>query len=213
MKRYVFELKTPLWDMAFGSGLMKERTDLLLVVLEACRYMMYNQPVRNAQNKLMLVVNDMSRLFFCTRNKMFSVVFPFHVDDYSSIQYDYNQLPVDSKMLSDISRFLESNEYRMADALDFITPIEDILERGDPDIWIITKHLLTYDIGYVRYDDDIEGFKKASKEGRPQRHPRYHYDVNINSKATFKLGLQSQLTPDKFVDFLDNNKDRPVLRT
>ena len=46
----------------------------------------------------------------------------------------------------------------------------------------------------------------------PKKHPRYHYDVNLDSQATFKLGLSRQITPDDFVDFLDNKKDRAVLR-
>ena len=36
----------------------------------------------------------------------------------------------------------------------------------------------TYELGYIRYDDDIDGFKEAAKKGVPKQHPRYHYDVN-----------------------------------
>ena len=212
MKKYIFELKDSLLNMAFGDGMLKERKDMLLIVLEACRYMMYNDQVPNANNKVMLVVNDMNRLFFCSKKKMFSVMCPFHVTDYPSIVFDYNHIPIDSEIMSIISTFLDSDEYNADEALDFITQIEDLQENGKRDLWLIIKHLLTFELGYVRYDDNLEEFNKASREGHPKRHPRYHYDVNLDSQATFKLGLSSQLTPSKFVDFLDNTKDRLVVK-
>lgn len=212
MKKYVFELKDPLLKMAFDEGMLKERKDMLLIVLEACRYMMFNDQVPNANNKVMLVVNDMNRLFFCGKKKMFSVMCPFHVTDYPSITFDYNRIPIDSEMISMINTFLDSDEYDADEALDFVTQIEDFREKGKRDLWAVTKHLLTYEMGYVRYDDNLEEFNKASREGRPKQHPRYHYDVNLDSQATFKLGLSSHLTPNKFVDFLDNTKDRTVVK-
>ena len=212
MKKYVFELKDSLFDMAFGERMLKERKDILLIILEVCRYMMYNPQVVNADNKVMLIVSDMNRFFFCTKKKMFSVMCPFHVNDYPSIVFDFNQIPVDSAMLSFIVKFLCSAEYKTETAFDFIAPIEDEQERGNKDCWVVVRHLLTYELGYIRYDDDIEGFNKACREGHPKRHPHYHYDINIDSQATYKLGLSGQITPEKFVDFVDNNKDRPVIR-
>lgn len=211
MKKFVFELKDPLYEMAFVDGMLKDRKDLLLVIIEACRYMMYNPQVPNADNKMMLIVNEMNRLFFCTTKKMFSVMFPFHVNDYPSIMFDCNQIPVDSQMLSYMRQFLDSEEFEAEGALDFITPIEDFQEKENKDFWTVVRYLLTYEMGYVRYDDDLAGYNNACRQGTPKRHPRYHYDVNLDSQSTFKLGLRGQITPDKFVDFLDNKKDRPVV--
>lgn len=212
MKKLIFELKDDLFNLAFPEEMLKERRELLLVLVEACKYMMYNDQVANANHKFMLVVGDMNRLFFCTERKMYSFMFPFHIDEYPSVRYDYDNIPIDSKMLSDINQILESDEFLTENALDFITPIEQIQETEHKDFWRVMKHLLTYEIGYVRYDDDLEGFRKASDEGTPRLHPRYHYDVNLDSQATFKLGLSRQLTPDKFIDFLDNKKNRPMAR-
>lgn len=64
MKKYIFELKDSLLKMVFDDGMLKERRDMLLIILEACRFMMYNDQVPNANNKVVLVVNDMNRLFF-----------------------------------------------------------------------------------------------------------------------------------------------------
>lgn len=52
----------------------------------------------------------------------------------------------------------------------------------------------------------------AANEGHPKRHPRYHYDINQSQDAAFKIGLYKQLTPDKFVEFLDDTRDRKSLK-
>lgn len=211
MKKLVFELKDSLYDLAFQDEIIKDRIPILLIVAEACRYMMHNEQVANANHKFMLVVDDMNRLFFCKEGKMFSVMFPFHVNEYPTVRFDLNNLPLDGKMLSDINRILESEQFNVKDAIDFIEPIAN-LQGENPDLWVVVKHLLTYETGYIRYDDDPEGFRNASRKGTPKQHPRYHYDVNLDSQSTFKLGLSKQITPDDFVDFLDDKKDRPVLK-
>ena len=211
MKKLVFELKNALYDRSIQKVII-ERKDILLVVLEACRYMMHNEQVHNTTNKIILVVNEMNRLFFCSDEKMFSVMFPFHVNEYPLVRFDLDNIPIDSKVLSSLIQYIESKEFSSDDALDFITPIGDIQEQSNADFWKIVRHLLLYDIGYVRYDDDPEGFKKASKDGKPKQHPRYHYDINLDSQATFKLGLSQKMTSDKFIDMLDNKKERLVLK-
>lgn len=211
MKKLVFELKDSLYDLAFQEEMIKGRIPILLIIVEACRYMMHNDQVANADHKFMLVVDDMNRLFFCKEGKMFSLLFPFHVNEYPTIRFDLNNLPLDGKMLSDVNRILESEIFKMKDAIDFVEPIAN-LQDGNPDLWVVIKHLLTYEIGYIRYDDDPEGFRKASRKGMSKQHPRYHYDVNLDSLATFKLGLSRQITPDDFIDFLNNKKERAMLK-
>ncbi len=211
MKKLVFELKDTLYDLAFQSELMKDRIPILLLVIEACRFMMHNEQITNATCKFMLVVDNMNRLFFFKENKMFSVMFPFHVNEYPSVRFDLNNLPLDGKMLSDANLIFESDLFRLTDPIDFIDPILN-LQTENPDLWSVVQHLMTYEIGYVRYDDDPEGFRKASQKGVPRHHPRYHYDINIDSQATFKIGLPSHLTPDGFVDFLNNKTDRAMIK-
>lgn len=211
MKKFVFELKDDLYDLAFPRRILKDRKDILIMLVEACKYMMYNDQIANDNHKFLLVVDDMNRLFFCTEGKMFSIMFPFHVNQYPAVRFDFDNIPIDSMILSDIIKILNSSEFMADSALDFITPIEDIQETNNKDFWTIMRYLLTYEIGYIRYDDDPEGFKKASDAGSPELHPRYHYDVNLESKASFKLGLSGKITIDKFVDFLDNKKKRHVV--
>ena len=213
MKKFKFEMMGNLYHLAFPNELLKKRRDLLIILLEACRFMMQNQSVDHADNLLMLVINDMNRLFFCTEKKMYSISFPFNTECYPTIHFNYQGIDIDSSMISNLCSFLNSSVFEASSSYDFATPILEQEENSSSnDFWIVLKHLLTYEIGYVRYDDDIEGFRVACNAGTPKRHPRFHYDVNISQQAAFKIGLDKQLTPDKFVDFLDDTKERKVLK-
>ena len=213
MKKFKFGMMGNLMHIAFPNKLVKSRQDLLIILLESCRFMIQNPVVDHADNLLMLVVNDMNRLFFCTEKKMFSISFPFNVECYPAIHINYQGIDIDSSMISNLCSFLSSSEFGANSSYDFVTPIlEQEDNNSSNDFWIVLKHLLTYEIGYVRYDDDIEGFKVACNAGIPKCHPRYHYDVNLSQQAAFKIGLDKKLTPDKFVEFLDDTKERKVLK-
>ena len=64
MKKLKFKMHGNLRYLAFPDHLLKDRRELLLILLEACRFMQQNSIVDHADNLLLLVVNDMSRLFF-----------------------------------------------------------------------------------------------------------------------------------------------------
>lgn len=55
--------------------------------------------------------------------------------------------------------------------------------------------LLSFEPAYVRYDHDITNIK--------QNHPEYHLDFNYSQDATFKIGLQKNLSVQEFIDILD----------
>lgn len=213
MKKLKFEMMGNLFHLAFPDGLLKSRRDLLIIILEACRFMMQNPVVDHSDNLLMLVVNDMSRLFFCGEKKMYSVSFPFTTECYPTIHFTWQEIDIDSSMISNLCSFLNSAEYDADSIYDFVGPIlEQEEQTSTSNFWVVLKHLLTYEMGYVRYDDDIDGFRTACNAGAPKRHPRYHYDVNLSQQAAFKVGLDKQLTPEKFVEFLDDTKERKILK-
>lgn len=195
MKKLQFEILGNLLNQAFPKQLLKDRRDLLIILLEACRFILQNQSVKHADNLLMLVVEDMSRLFFCMDKKMYSICFPFHVELYPSIQFNLDDIDIDSMMISNLCTVFNSKEFDAKSIYDFVTPLLELEDKISKDFWRVLKHLLTYEIGYVRYDDDIDGFRTAAKVGNSKFHPRYHFDVNLSQQVAFKIGLDKQLTP------------------
>ena len=212
MKKLKFEIVGNLANIAFPDHLIKTRKDLLAIILESCRFMMQNSTVEHADNLLMLVVNDMNRLFYCKDRKMYSVAFPFHTDSTPTLKFDLEGIDISPAMISNLISVINSNEFEMPSGYDFFTPIIDMEDNFSQDFWIVLKYLLTFELGYIRYDDDLAGFKKASKDGHPKRHPRHHFDINYSGKIVYKIGLEKRLTPDIFVDILDDSKDRKILK-
>lgn len=213
MKKFKYKMIGNLYEMAFPKKLLKERRDFLIIIMEACRFMMQNEAVNHADNLMVLMVNDMNRLLFCKENKMYSVSFPFHVECYPAIHFDYNKIDIDSSMISNICNILNSSENEERSFYDFADAVLNCEELFSKEIWYVLKHLLTYEIGYIRYDDDYDGFITASNAGRPKCHPRYHFDVNYSQQAAFKIGLEKPITPDKFIEFLDDTQNRKILKT
>ena len=213
MKKYCFELKGAMYDIAFPNNLITEREQLLRIIMEACRQMMYSDEDTHTQNKMVLLVKEMNRLFFCSNKKYYSVAFPFHVAKNQSLIFDYQGVIIDSQMISDICLILGADEYKSFHAIDFVGLIDDIENNHSEDFWHVFKHLLTYEIGYVRYDNDIEGYKNALQRGKPKSHPHYHLDINMSNQATYKVGLPNSYSLDDFIYILDNdNNDRLFMK-
>lgn len=212
MKNLKYEIMGNLYKMAFPDKRIKSRKDLLEIILESCRFMMQNATVNHADNLLMLVVNDMNRLFYCKDKKMYSVAFPFHTDSTSIPRFDLNGIDISSTMISNLISVINSSEFELPSCFDFFTPIIDMEDNYSQDFWTVLKYLMTYEMGYIRYDDDISGYNKASNEGQPKRHPRYHLDVNYTKQGAYKIGLEKRLTPDKFIEILDDTNDRKTLK-
>ena len=216
MKKLKFEIQGPLLEMAFPKELIKSRTQLLKLIFEVCRFMMFNCNVEHADNLMMLVVKDMSRLFFCADKKMYSIVFPFHVvlspDKSPYVHFDLDGIDIDSAMISHLCEVVDSDKFESGCSFDFF---ESVLSQEDffsKDFWVVLRYLMTYEIGYVRCDDDMLGYNEAFKKGVPKLHPRYHYDINCSQAAAFKIGVDRKQTPDKFVEFLDDTIERKFLR-
>ena len=212
MKKLVYEVIGNLYEIAFPKKLIKDRRSLLLIVLESCRYMNQNETVDHADNIMVLAVNDMNRLFFCKEKKMYSIVFPFHTECNQKIHFDLDGIDISPAMISNLCTVIESEDFNQNSSFDFFSPILEREEGFSKDFWYILRYLMTYELGYIRYDDDIDGFKEAAKKGVPKQHPRYHYDVNYSQQAAFKIGLDKKITPDKFIQLLDDTLERKSLR-
>ena len=143
---------------------------------------------------------------------MYSIVFPFHTECNQKIHFDLDGIDISPAMISNLCTVIESEDFNQNSSFDFFSPILEREEKFSRDFWHILRYLMTYELGYIRYDDDINGFKEAAKKGVPKQHPRYHYDVNYSQQAAFKIGLDKKITPDKFIQLLDDTLDRKSLR-
>lgn len=70
-------------------------------------------------------------------------------------------------MISNLCTVIESEDFNQNSSFDFFSPIFEREEEFSKDFWHILRYLMTYELGYIRYDDDIDGFKEAAKRGFP----------------------------------------------
>ena len=157
--------------------------------------------------KLVLVISKMSRLFAVSEKKVFSVSFPFFVQEDESLLrfYAHSHPEIDSKVSSEILSLLEMDSLlAFPDILNFAEIVSDACQ-GDELLWGLLRDLLTAEDGYVRYD-----FDEANANGHI--HPIHHLDVFYSNNSTFKLGLPDAIGDVNLADILDLTSDCHYLR-
>lgn len=145
-----------------------------------------------------------------TEKEMYTIqsfVFPFSLKTESdeikaiysssslSLEFDHAIL---SQVLS-IINIIDEGELTWGD-----TWVEELMKLLYGDISISTdkifylvNELLTFDFGYLRFDND------PKSEG--DNHPRYHIDTHMDNRATFKIGFHNKIEIQEFIDLLDNS--------
>jgi len=210
MKRYEFELGMNIIKKFFPHYRIKDKLDVTRILLEAIRFMLVwpNVPKGNTVGRLILYIDKMSRLFFISKNKYYSIVFPFLVKKveekfFFSLK---NIVEIDSELISKAMSILNSEHFEKISSIDFIEPIFEYEERINKKFWFFLKELLIFEDGYIRYDHDVENYKRAKEKGKEDIHPLNHYDLFYTSNATFKIGLNNAIREEDFIRLLDINQ-------
>jgi hypothetical protein len=197
----------------FPEERIKDKYKIIEILLEACRYILYNKKVAKARSryKMILYKDKMSRLVFVCENKIYSITFPFNINQIKSeISINYkNRLDIDSQNITTLLSILKSPTINSENCLEFIDPIVSY----DQNLWMTFRDLLILEDGYVRYDKDEDGFQKAKKDGHENRHPLNHIDIFYTNQASFKLGLKQEYTDTDLIDLMERNTDCKYLNS
>lgn len=211
MKRLDYKLEGDLLIKAFPKHRIDERRELLIILLEAIRYIFIADKIEEkdkATDRLVLYIDDMQRLFFFSENKYYSIMLPFTMKiDNDVVTFYYCGINIDAELVSNFISILNSDLYNSQSCWDFMTPIYE-LETKNVNFWKIFSYLLSCDLGYLRFDYDEKGFLDAQKRGTPHIHPKHHLDINFSNSSTFKSGLIKKISQQEFIDIVDNKKKR-----
>jgi hypothetical protein len=197
MKNQTFFLNEISRDRFFRP--IRNRFDIVILLLESIRIIINNITISESKSKgkMVFYIDKMSRLFFFSEKKYFSVNFPFFIDNNLSgnIVYDKNNKHIDSEIISKIMElFLGKNILDANSLTAFFDLLEDIYEEKD--IWNIIVELLTFEEGYIRFDDDV----KHSSE----LHPQYHIDLYYRESNKIKFCLKNIMAENDFFDLLNS---------
>lgn len=214
MKKYSFNLSQVIYDKVFPHYRVKRKVHIIEILMEAIRFiLLQNDPdfivSDNVTGNMVLYIDKMSRLFFFSEYKYYSIVFPFYLleeENKYKIIFKSN-IEVTSRLISKVISIIKCDEFKEQCSLDFVAPICDAEDDCDENFWEFLRELLLMEDGYIRYDVDQDGYDKARERGEEARHPLNHYDMFYSSNGTFKIGLNGELTHDDFLDLLNVNTD------
>jgi len=148
---------------------------------------------------LELRISKMSRLFFFSENKHFSIAFPFIAklnDDGVLAFYNDSGFEINSRTLSEITAIIDSGyDFDNGSFIDFYDSFEESLVEN-PNFWTVFLKLMTFEEGYIRYDYDEE-------HENGDLHPLNHLDIFYSSKPTFKIGLRDRYQKDYLVNLVN----------
>jgi hypothetical protein len=202
MKRYEFAIDRYQAEWIFSP--VRSRRDIISLLMKTIKIMLVNSVLdeQTSVGKVVLVVSKMSRLFYISETKVFTITFPFFVnkvgDNYSFKSHAHSD--VNSKVSSDILALLDADGiFETMEVLNFAEPISDAC-KYDVELWALFRELLMAEDGYLRYDhDDVRV--------DAHKHPLNHLDVFYTNSSSFKIGLIDRINEAHLTDILDANSD------
>lgn len=199
MKRIEFKLEDV--DVQWIFSPLRNKPDIIRFLMRVIKLILISKPsFEEIQgDKAVLVVSKMSRIFFISPKKHFSICLPFKVKTSENNEvklYSKCDTEMTSMLTSQVLSALESETIMTSGNIwDFTAPIIEIYE-ATPDFWSVFRELLIFEDGYIRYDHDAE-----NEAG--DLHPLHHLDVCYSSSPAFKLGLKKPLTSASLIDALE----------
>ena len=150
MKKFSFLLDERLVNDYFKP--LRSKKDVLRLLMKSIKFMLVDNPVceERKAGEVILLVSKMSRLFFISPEKKFSIGFPFGViDNDNSLTFSSAYIPyVDSKVTSDVLSILANVAcFEQEGALEFVDPIVE-MEDQERNFWPFLLNLLMYEDGY-----------------------------------------------------------------
>jgi hypothetical protein len=201
----------------FPEERIKDKYKILEILLEACRYIIYNKKERKVQGNYKIILNKgkMSRLFFVSESKIYSIAFPFYIFyNESDVMISYkNLIDIDSFTISNLLSIIKSPALNSEDCLDFVDPVVGLEHDQKINYWGILRDLILLEDGYIRYDIDEEGYKQALRQRQQHKHPLNHFDIFYTNQVTFKLGLEEEYFDSDLIDTLDTNTNCRYLKS
>ena len=194
---------------------IRSKKDIILLLLESIKnLMLYRDNIvefsdvdiitDDDEMRIVIYIDKMKRIFYCTKNKVQSLSFPFNVNTDNDIKFYYKNIEIDFKLISTLIRIFSTdnmdNSLTLIDSLlndyqysNSTKEYQNLLEE-------LLLSLSIFEDGYLRFDfDDIENEDETY-------HPIHHIDFYYSNSNTFKLGIMDKISLKKSIEIIDINK-------
>lgn len=202
-KELTFKMSKQIVEMAVKP--IRTREEAILLLLYTIRMFDIEQFLTEERSeKVKILIDKMNRIFYLLEGKMFSMQFPFCVDENNQkdmiIYHNSTGTVINSMVLSFLIEAFEEMNQKTVDFEDIfemiMEPEVNNSEFTTREMWLLILHLLKYDLGYIRYDIDPE-----HENGR--MHPLNHLDICLDTLATYKIGLDKKIEFNDFKNIMD----------
>jgi hypothetical protein len=198
------------------SFAIRDNFHLVKLILNFIDYILNYYPYEDftsrSIHKLNIVKNQSFRIIFQEEDKIFSICFPFEikkeVNNYTI--FDRNLGEISNQELSLLNQIFNNDKIcNISDALESYGNLEFLYNEDDypnmlwtlNEVWELVIKLITYEYGYVRFDHDPTNAKGKI-------HPLFHLDMSYCNHATYKFGLNKNLSLDQFTDIFNPETDQ-----
>jgi len=201
MKKYSFAIPEFMQSTFFSP--VREKRDIIIILMKSIKHMLISSPVElhecKSESKLHLVKSKMNRLFIESKEKSYSIAFPFLVDD--DFNFYTNRIgSIDNQVTSDVISILNDDIFIVGNSMyDFMDGLSEFTDRNH-EFWDFLLQLFLMEDGYVRLDHD-------PKRADPVMHPEHHFDIFYSQGSSWKIGLKDKLSLTGFIDCIDSNKN------
>lgn len=207
-----FELSTKkIYFREFNS--IRNKKDTILLLLETIEQLLvYSEEIKEFSDfevvkteedlRIVIYINKMKRLFYCTKNKVQSVCFPFTIiSDENSVEFFHEKSLLDYSKISILKGVFKRSSMTTLTELNDELLNDDyynsLCENEKEVINQVLLFLTIFEDGYLRFDfHDIENFNENF-------HPLHHIDLYYTNSNTFKLGLEEEMSLKKNIKIID----------
>ena len=194
---------------------IRSKFDVILLMLNTVKVFEYNNHkitdftncdiVQNEDSlKILVYINKMQRIFFCTKNKIHSFCFPFSIN-FDGTKYDilYKDFKIEIETVLLLIDIFSSKITTVDDIISNLWQNEIYNAKTDQYKCVVDSllhYLLIFEDGYLRFDfKDTENYDAL-------KHPENHIDFFYTNANSFKLGIEYNSKLTKHLDIIDRDK-------
>ena len=207
-----FELSTKkIYFREFNS--IRNKKDTILLLLETIeKLLVYSEEIKEFSDfevvkteedlRIVIYINKMKRLFYCTKNKIQSLCFPFTIiSNENSVEFLHEKYLLDYSKISILKGVFKRSSMTTLTELNDELLVDDyynsLCENEKEIIKQVLLFLTIFEDGYLRFDfHDTENFNEDF-------HPLHHIDLYYTNSNTFKLGLEEEMSLKKNIKIID----------
>lgn len=164
---------------------IRDKKDIIYLLMNTIKYVTTELRVDSESDcYIHIVVDDMNRFIYQSKDKVFSVRSPFNVSmgPEGELFFYSSHVPVmDGPLTSKILLLLNDEKFESPNSLDFLSLLEEVFEEEADRHWALVRELLSFEDGYLRFDHDRE-----NENGK--MHPLTHLDICYSTASTYKIG-------------------------